>query len=158
MTNLALLASTHLIRSFLPFFVFSIYYITGKYCEFDWSGLYWVYVLTFSILFGFIGLVAFVQLVRETERKRWRSSNQERTFSLFVFFVQIRFWWLLGCAITIQKLLHFLFVLLGIGRAIWLQYDPHDLRQISNPYVDNIIYGLGLYIIAFSYIVVVMLW
>jgi len=77
---------------------------------------------------------------------------------LFLIISQARFIYYDGLKPSIPKFLHILFFLLGIGRAIWLQYDPHNLRDTANPFFENLIYGLGLYIIVFAYVLVVMLW
>jgi len=105
---------------------------SGGACQESWIQLYYSYCLGYIILFGFIGIVAGIQLAR------------------FIF--------LDGCKPTIPKMLHFLFLVLGIVRVAWLAIDPHDLKGRLNPVLENLLYGFGVYSIIFSYMLVVMLW
>lgn len=69
---------------------------------------------------------------------------------------------------SIQNFLHVIFFLLGVGllifsihlleRVVWLQIDPHGLKGILPPIVENVLYGFGIDVIVFSYLLVVMLW
>lgn len=43
-------------------------------------------------------------------------------------------------------------------RIIWLLIDPHNLNGILDPYLENILNGIGLYVNVLSYILIVMLW
>jgi len=104
----------------------------GTTCQVSYLGIYQSYVFGFSVLFGFVGVVAAIQLAR--------------------------FIYLDGYKPTIQKMLHVLFVFLGIGRVIWLLIDPHNLKHKIQPILENLLYGFGVYFIVFSYLLVVMLW
>jgi len=106
-----------------------------QYCQQDWSQLYFVYVILFCILFAIIAIISFIQLIR------FVSSD--------------------GYNITrggIQKILHFQFFIMGLGRFFWLILDPHNLKNRLNPIVENLGNSFGIFVIVFSYALVVLLW
>jgi len=105
---------------------------SGPSCETNWGRLYKWYRYTFAVLFAIIGSVALIQLIR--------------------FIV------LDGFTPTIQKFLHLVFFLLGVGRLCWLLIDPHNVLKILPAIVENVLYGSGVYFIIFAYLLVVMLW
>jgi len=108
---------------------------SSLYCEQNWLILYNGYRIVFCVLFGLVAIVSFVQL--------------------------LRFLMADGCSHRrggIQKLLHILFFIMGIGRIVWLWWDPHNLKGTLDPVFENLSNSLGIFVIVFSYLLVVMLW
>jgi len=102
-------------------------------CSSSYESLYTAYVLNFSVLFSFIALISAIQLAR--------------------------FFYSDGFSIDIQKVQHILFLILGIERLVWLLIDPHYLKkEYISEILENLVYGLGLFIIVLSYMLLVMLW
>jgi len=112
-----------------------------EYCQEDWNIWYWVYVYLFAGLFGLMGLISAIQLIRLFLHAPNCSQRRNHIAQS-----------------PIQYLLHVLFLVMAIGRTLWLVVDPHNLRNSLNPIAENIGNSLGIYAIVFAYLLVVLLW
>jgi len=104
----------------------------GNSCEENVVLLYHIYCYGYAAIFALLALLSGIQITKYVVHE--------------------------GTSPTIPKILMFLFFFLGIERVIWLLIDPHDLKHKLNPIVENILFGVGDYVIFCAYMLVVMLW
>jgi len=104
----------------------------GNACQENVELLYEIYCWGFSFCFALLSLLSGIQVT--------------------IYLINE------GCTPTIPKILMCVFLFLGIERVVWLLIDPHDLKHKMNPVVENILFGVGDYLIFCAYMLVVMLW